>query len=74
VSFEKIKRQLPAFRPQWDAHMGAEQLYKAYRSCGLTLEEFEGSCYQRIGHVKKLLAERILNDDLRTLPKEKLAS
>jgi len=74
VSFEKIKRQLPAFRPQWDAHMGAEQLYKAYRSCGLTLEEFEGPCYQRIGHVKKLLAERILNDDLRTLPKEKLAS
>jgi len=39
VSFEKIRRQLPAFKPQWDARMGAEQLYKAYRSSGLTLEE-----------------------------------
>ena len=32
VSFEKIKRKLPAFKPQWDARMGAEQLYKAYRT------------------------------------------
>lgn len=74
VSFEKIKRKLPAFRPQWDARMGAEQLYKAYRTCGVTLEEFEGPRYQRIGHIKKLLAERILNDDLRdSVPAEQLA-
>ena len=65
VSFEKIRRTLPAFRPQWDARMGAEQLYNAYRSCGLTLEEFEGPRYQRIGHIKKLLAENILDPDLR---------
>jgi nucleoside-diphosphate-sugar epimerase len=65
VSFEKIRRKLPAFKPQWDARMGAEQLYKAYRSSGLTLEEFEGPRYQRIGHIKKLMAEGILNGDLR---------
>jgi nucleoside-diphosphate-sugar epimerase len=65
VSFEKIRRELPAFKPQWDARMGAEQLYKAYRSSGLTLEEFEGPRYQRIGHIKKLLAESILDADLR---------
>ena len=52
VSFEKIRRKLPAFKPQWDARMGAEQLYKAYRASGLTLEEFEGPRYQRIGHIK----------------------
>lgn len=73
VSFEKIKRKLPAFMPRWDARMGAEQLYKAYRTCGVTLEEFEGPRYQRIGHIKKLLAERILNDDLRdSVPAEQL--
>ena len=73
VSFEKIKRKLPAFKPQWDARMGAEQLYKAYLTSGVTLEEFEGSRYQRIGHIKKLLAERILGDDLRrTAPAEQL--
>ena len=74
VNFDKIKRRLPAFKPQWDAAMGAEQLYKAYRSSGVTLEEFEGPRYQRIGHIKKLLAENILKDDLRhTAPAEQLA-
>jgi nucleoside-diphosphate-sugar epimerase len=65
VSFEKIRRKLPAFKPRWDARMGAEQLYDAYRLSGLTLEEFEGPRYQRIGHIKKLLAEGILDPELR---------
>jgi nucleoside-diphosphate-sugar epimerase len=65
VSFEKIRHKLPMFRPEWDARMGAEQLYKAYRLSGLTLEEFEGPRYQRIGHIKKLLAEGILDAELR---------
>ena len=65
VNFEKIRRHLPAFVPQWDARTGAEQLYKAYRGSGLTLEEFEGSRYQRIGHIKMLLANDILDSELR---------
>jgi nucleoside-diphosphate-sugar epimerase len=65
VSFEKIRRKLPAFKPQWDARAGAEQLYRTYRSSGLTLQEFEGSRYQRIGHIKKLLADGILDSELR---------
>jgi nucleoside-diphosphate-sugar epimerase len=65
VSFEKIRHKLPAFKPQWDARMGAEQLYQAYRTSGLTLEEFEGPRYQRIGHIKKLIADNILGADLR---------
>lgn len=74
VSFEKIRRMLPAFQPQWDARKGAEQLYRAYRSSGITLEEFEGPRYQRIGHIKKLLAEHILKDDLRhSVPAERAA-
>ena len=56
---------LPAFKPQWDAKKGAEQLYKAYRASALTLEEFEGPRYQRIGHINKLLADGILETDLR---------
>jgi nucleoside-diphosphate-sugar epimerase len=65
VSFEKIARVLPAFRPQFDAKRGAQQLYAAYRRSGLTLEEFEGPRYQRIGHIQKLIADRVLADDLR---------
>jgi nucleoside-diphosphate-sugar epimerase len=65
VSFEKIRRDLPEFKPQWDARAGAEQLYKAYQSSGLTLEEFEGPRYQRIGHIRTLIGEGILDPDLR---------
>src|SRR5262245_25579943 len=65
VSFEKIVRMLPAFKPQWDARRGAEQLYDAYRRSDLTLEEFEGPRYQRIAHIRKLLADGWLSADLR---------
>lgn len=65
VSFEKITRVLPAFKPERDAQRGAEQLYAACRRSGLSLEEFEGPRYQRIGHIKKLVTEGVLNPDLR---------
>ena len=65
VSFEKISRALPAFKPQWDARRGAEQLYEAYRRSELILEEFEGPRYQRISHIQHLMAEGVLGSDLR---------
>jgi nucleoside-diphosphate-sugar epimerase len=65
VSFEKIKRRLPEFEPQWDARKGAEQLYRAYKASNVTLEEFEGPRYQRIAHIRKLMAARELGTHLR---------
>ena len=65
VNCDKIRRVLPTFAPQWDARRGAESLYQAYREVDLTLEEFEGPRYQRIGHIKKLIADGVINDDLR---------
>jgi nucleoside-diphosphate-sugar epimerase len=65
VSFEKIRRVLPSFKPQWDARKGAEQLFAAYCSSQVTLEEFEGPRYQRIAHIRKLMSEGILGSDLR---------
>ena len=32
---------------------------------GLTLEEFEGPRYQRIGHIQRLMADGVLAHDLR---------
>ncbi len=64
VSFEKIARVLPEFKPQWDVAKGAEQLYAAYRASGFTLAEFQGR-FQRINHIKKLMQEGLLGDDLR---------
>src|SRR5689334_12525593 len=65
VNFDKIANALPAFKPQWDARKGAEQLYAAYRKSGITLEEFEGPRYNRIAHIRKLLADHDLDGDLR---------
>jgi nucleoside-diphosphate-sugar epimerase len=65
VSFEKIAKLLPSFKPIWDVRKGAEQVYAAYRSTGLTLEEFEGPRYQRISHIQMLMNEGLLDGELR---------
>ena len=65
VNFQKIASALPDFKPRWSARMGVEQVYAAYKSSGLTLEEFEGPRYQRIAHIKQLLADGIIDFDLR---------
>jgi len=65
VSFEKIARTLPDFRPQWDVRKGAEQIYAAFKASGLTPEDFEGPRYLRIEHIKMLLQEGALDEQLR---------
>jgi nucleoside-diphosphate-sugar epimerase len=65
VDCNKIARSLHGFKPQWTARRGVEQLYHTYRRVGLTLEEFEGERYKRIAHVKQLVADGLLNDELR---------
>lgn len=65
VSFEKLARLLPQARPQWDAAAGAQELLAAYCRSSLTLEEFEGPRFQRIAHIKKLLAHGELDGNLR---------
>lgn len=68
VNCDKIQRVMPQFKPQWDARRGAQSLYDAYQAQKLTLEEFEGPRYQRIGHIKKLIAEDIIDVTLKHTP------
>jgi nucleoside-diphosphate-sugar epimerase len=65
ADFGKIKRVLPAFAPQWDARKGAKQLYDAYKSVGLKVEDFEGPRYKRIDQIRRLMASGDLGADLR---------
>ena len=65
ANFRKITRVLPGFRPQWDARKGAKQLYDAYQSIGLRVEDFEGPRYRRIDQLKALLASGHVGPDLR---------
>jgi nucleoside-diphosphate-sugar epimerase len=65
ADFGKIAHVLPGFRPEWDARKGAKQLYEAYRSVGLKVEDFEGPRYRRIDQIKDLMASGDLGFDLR---------
>jgi nucleoside-diphosphate-sugar epimerase/SAM-dependent methyltransferase len=64
VNCDKIQRVMPHFKPQWDALKGAKTLYEAYKAVDLTLEEFEGPRYQRIGHIKRLISDGIIDTAL----------
>ncbi len=65
VDCNYIGRRLHAFKPQWTARRGVEQLYEAFCSVGLSLEDFEGERFKRIAHVKKLIRNGELDEDLR---------
>jgi hypothetical protein len=65
VSCEKIRRVLPGFQPQWDVRKGAQQIYEGCIAEALSLEEFEGPRYQRIGHLRELVSQGVLDAKLR---------
>lgn len=65
VNCDRIVRELPAFRPQWDIRRGAQELYDAYQRVGILNKEFEGPRYKRIDHIKGLLASGDLDSSLR---------
>jgi nucleoside-diphosphate-sugar epimerase len=65
VDCNKIARVLHEFKPQWTARRGVEELYESYRQVGLTLDDFEGARYKRIAHVRKLVDDGRLDNDLR---------
>jgi len=65
VDCNKIARTLHGFKPQWTARHGVEQLYEAYRSVDLKLEDFEGPRYMRIAHVRQLVDDGLLDGELR---------
>lgn len=65
VNCDLLPSTLSSFEPSGTIKQAAMELYEAYKDFGVTLEEFEGPRYQRIGHIKKLLAEGVLNSNLR---------
>jgi len=65
VDCSKVAREIPEFRPEWDARRGAAELYESYGRVGLTLDEFEGPKYKRIDHIKMLIEKGVLDESLR---------
>lgn len=65
VVCERIRTELPSYRPRWTVAEGARQLHEAYRTHGLSVEEFEGKRYQRLAHLKHLLERGRVDGSLR---------
>lgn len=56
VSFEKIHRQLPGFRCNWDARKGAQQLHDVFARIGLDAATFNARPFTRLKRLKHLSA------------------
>jgi len=65
VDCNLLSRTIHGFKPQWTVRRGVAQLLEAYQRVGLTLEDFEGPRFKRIGHVKQLLENGRLDRTLR---------
>jgi nucleoside-diphosphate-sugar epimerase len=67
VSFDKLARLVPSFRAQWTARRGAEELFEAYKSSGLTAAEVEQGRYVRIAEIRRLQQAGTLDHSLRRI-------
>lgn len=55
VSFEKIHRQLPNFRCEWDARRGAQQLREVFERIAMSRETFEFRAFTRLLQLEYLI-------------------
>jgi nucleoside-diphosphate-sugar epimerase len=74
INFDKIRRLVPGFQPQWTARQGARELYDAYRLAGLTREDMESGRYLRLRHIQSLLKAGRLDTSLRWCAQHKGAA
>jgi nucleoside-diphosphate-sugar epimerase len=65
VDFGKLQRAFPALELTWTARAGAEELARAYRAAGLTLDEFTGDRFTRLKRLRLLLDRGELDPTLR---------
>lgn len=68
VSFEKIRRLVPSFRPAWTVRAGARELADAYHAYGFSRADNDGTRYRRVGHIRAGLASDRLDPTLRRPP------
>ena len=63
VSFDKISRQLPGFRCDWNLRRGAMQLRELYERVQLTDEMFRFRAFTRLSQLKHLLETGAIDAD-----------
>ncbi|MGA8479921.1 MAG: hypothetical protein WB696_18325, partial [Chthoniobacterales bacterium] len=63
VSFEKIRKHLPAFKCRWDARRGAEQLLALFRRVDMTAEAFQCRTFTRLRQLEYLIRTGQIDDN-----------
>ena len=63
VSFEKINRQLPGFKCQRNAMIGAHQLLEMFERIDMSTDVFEFKAYTRLKQLEYLLRTRQLDEN-----------
>jgi nucleoside-diphosphate-sugar epimerase len=64
---------LPGFQPRWTLRDGIEELYAAFRSSDLTLDDLEGSRYIRLARIRERLDDGSIDASLRVRSSEPVA-
>lgn len=64
VSFVKIQKFLPEFKPQWTLEKGAKQIVNHFKDIKLTVEDFSGPRYIRLKRLNELIDNKKLNNQL----------
>jgi len=65
VDFSKFASAFPDCAFEWTAERGADELVRAYEAANLTLDDFQGHRYIRLGQLKRLIEAGALGDSLR---------
>jgi nucleoside-diphosphate-sugar epimerase len=65
VDFGKLAQAPLGYHPRWCARTGADQLWHAFETQGLSVDDLEGMQYHRTRHIEQMLASRQLDASLR---------
>ncbi|BAZ01554.1 NAD-dependent epimerase/dehydratase [Tolypothrix tenuis PCC 7101] len=63
VSFDKINKNLPGFKCEWDAQRGAQQLYNVFKQIDMTREVFESRGFTRLKQLEYLIRTQQIDQD-----------
>jgi len=63
VSFDKIRKHMPAFKCQWDARRGAKQLYELFRRIQMSNDVFQHRGFTRLKQLEYLIKTGQIDKD-----------
>ena len=66
VNFDKIRKMMPKFKPEWNLKTGIEQVYKYYKEHNMNFEKFTGRYFIRLKQIKYLMDKKAVDEYLYT--------